>query len=1124
MKLAELQHALRTADPAAVLVSPRVLDRLIQQVWDLPSLLWEVPHRKVFVVDRHVLFRHVEQDELDLEAERLLPPTVILLARPSAEKLADERTELLLLQYWRRLFHARVHLALDNNVDHDRLGPAAVAERVAELGRTSFDEVRTVLVHDGYALARFDDAAVYCEFAAVFLEMRYFAPHLLPIYFPGLRDLEKVDKLLGRDVDAAALFQKTRLPGAAEPSALVGHKISEAHDYYWKLMEQAERVGRKGNLVRAAILHTRATRVAPAELTSSTQTDAQADLQKLMTRLQAALQLSDLEVAEWLKDLPRLLDKADQGVNPVEAALLFDLQKTCLEHEHEIYTLDLVEWLLSGGKRPIRRPMPLQKLVRVYRHLRNAEQRLALARLSEADRLHFGQLLRTALRHSELRLRERCVPVLSNALEDVGLVPRNPPERLAFQKMIEEMLDRITSFGYLTFTDLRDALSRNQLKMPDLAEPQDFIRGDALLSLDRRLGAALDGVYRRGTFYMRWLERLTSLNFGTATGRAITRYVTVPFGAAFILIEIAQKLVDTFRGLTAAGQEAADAGGAELSAPLTLLLTLLVGVVLLAYLYVDGFRRRCQQAVRFIARAGRAVFVDLPLQMLPLAALRRAINSWPFQLFYWYAVKPAVFCGLLWLWVPQAFTHPVAVAFAFVASSLVLNSRFGQAVTEALTLAVVRFYDLLRAGLFPGLIRWVMQLFKRILESVEYVFFSVDEWLRFRGGESRLTMLTLMVLGALWFPISYVARFYVVVLIEPCLNPLKVPVSAVAGKLLLPLMLLVWDLPNVLAEPLTPVLGRVVGYALAYSTVFLLPDAFGFLFWEMKENWGLYRANRAAALQPVALGPHGETVRRLLEPGFHSGTLPKLYDRLRAGERDAIASGDWRPVRACRQALHEVEQALRLFLDRELVTLLTQSQSWQQRRLFLGRITLATNRILAELHDGTTTPPLTVQFALCSGWLVASVHDRGWLDDLLPPQREALTLALAGLYKLSVVGLVREQIEAALPSPVSAYEITREGLALSLGGAHERALQYELRDAEGPVAPRRVGKDDPGGPVLDPDRLIFARTPLFWSDWVESWQNERDGVVRAAPEPAGHALVPLAPNARFAPAGGIAAS
>ena len=45
----------------------------------------------------------------------------------------------------------------------------------------------------------------------------------------------------------------------------------------------------------------------------------------------------------------------------------------------------------------------------------------------------------------------------------------------------------ILAVGFLTFSDLRDIISGNQLKLPDLAEPQDFIRGDPLLRLDRRL-------------------------------------------------------------------------------------------------------------------------------------------------------------------------------------------------------------------------------------------------------------------------------------------------------------------------------------------------------------------------------------------------------------------------------------------------------------------------------------------------------------------------------------------------------------------------------------------------------------------------------------------------------------
>ena len=90
MTLAELQQLLTAADPAAVLVSPRVLDRVIQEAWQRQGLAWAVPHRHCFVVDRHVLFRFVEQDDLILESHQLLPPTVILLARPGADELAAD--------------------------------------------------------------------------------------------------------------------------------------------------------------------------------------------------------------------------------------------------------------------------------------------------------------------------------------------------------------------------------------------------------------------------------------------------------------------------------------------------------------------------------------------------------------------------------------------------------------------------------------------------------------------------------------------------------------------------------------------------------------------------------------------------------------------------------------------------------------------------------------------------------------------------------------------------------------------------------------------------------------------------------------------------------------------------
>ena len=87
--------------------------------------------------------------------------------------------------------------------------------------------------------------------------------------------------------------------------------------------------------------------------------------------------------------------------------------------------------------------------------------------------------------------------------------------------------------------DLRDAISRNKLKLPDLSEPLDFFRGDQLLQADRKLPLMLDGVYRRGEFYLRWMQRISSLGFGTRIGRFLTRFAVVPFGGSYVTVVFA---------------------------------------------------------------------------------------------------------------------------------------------------------------------------------------------------------------------------------------------------------------------------------------------------------------------------------------------------------------------------------------------------------------------------------------------------------------------------------------------------------------------------------------------------------------------------------------------------------
>jgi hypothetical protein len=1102
MTLEELKDALLAADPAAVLVPGHLLARVIREASALPAQIITVPHRKSFILDRAVLLRYVDLDDLDLGPDRLLPTKVILLARPQQDRRDTLERGTTLLKYWRLLFHASVHLQLERLFVEGRLGPAEVAARVAAIGPTEFDEARGVLDHEGYLFPRATARDVYVEFAAVYLELREFAPDLLPVYFPGLRDHAHVQAVLARDVDARALFEQTRLGGAVGPAPRRDDSNDEPSEACVQLVREAKRASRAGNNVRAAILRARAARIAPAALTIKLHQEADADLDQLTDRLHDALKLTEAERAEWRKDLPALLDKTGDSQWSVEARFLYDLQNACVDHEREVYSLDLVEWAMSAGKRPIKRPLSGQRVVRISKHLRSAAQRLMSTRLSEADRRHLGGLLDEALRQNEERLRARFRPVLAESLHDVGLAAANAPEQAAAAKLVEELLDRISEVGFFTFSDLRDAISRNNLKLPDLADPVELVRGDPLLRLDRLLASSpLDGVYRPSEIYLRLLQRLTAPNFGTKLGRVLTRYVTMPFGAALLVLEgIDLVRHEVICRLTGAEYEPLfgpisvllrlllppqapppppeglprlpDAAAAPTGPPLLPFLAptlwLLLGLLALGLFRVPALRRAFGQAGLWIYRAGRYVFVDWPLNVLPWPAVARFLKSWAVQLVFRLLLKPLPFFLLLW-WLFPWVRAPWPGFFVFLGVIAALNSRPGLGLEDAVSRAMLRSLNWLRAGLFEGLLRLIVQVFKAITDGLEYVLYTVDEWLRFRGGDSKTSMVIRAVVGVVWFPVSYITRLYIVVLIEPGFNPLKAPISILAAKFVYPILLAVLFIPRLTAL-LEPVLPSWVAYAIAYSTWWLMPDAFGFLFWEMKENWNLYRANRPADLGPAVVGSHGETVLQLLKPGFHSGTLPKLFAQLRKAERDAHETGAWRAARAVRERLRGVELSLRRFVARDVLALLQLSPEWQKRPLSVGRIDLATNQVRIELrHADYPDAPLRLAIAEENGLLVASVEETGWLCRLTAPEAHTLDQAITGLYKLAGVDLVRKPAEP----PAD------EGISLALDGA-----------APAPAV---------NGAATGGRAILFRRVALPWAQWVEWWRRDRAGEPPAPP-------------------------
>src|SRR5262249_10216158 len=152
---------------------------------------------------------------------------------------------------------------------------------------------------------------------------------------------------------------------------------------------------------------------------------------------------------------------------------------------------------------------------------------------------------------------------------------------------------------------------------------------------------------------------------------------------------------------------------------------------------------------------------------------------------------------------------------------------------------------------------------------------------------------------------------------------------------------------------------------------------------------------------------------------------------LRRAESVAMASGQWRTARAYRHQLLEVEEALKLFVERELLVLLHQSQAWHDKPLRAGKVELATNLIRVDLdHVAHPHEPARWAFSEKSGWLLVYIEQAGWLHKLSPGQTEALTIALAGWYKLAGVDVVREQVQAGLAGRGLTYAIESKGLAL----------------------------------------------------------------------------------------------
>jgi hypothetical protein len=207
--------------------------------------------------------------------------------------------------------------------------------------------------------------------------------------------------------------------------------------------------------------------------------------------------------------------------------------------------------------------------------------------------------------------------------------------------------------------------------------------------------------------------------------------------------------------------------------------------------------------------------------------------------------------GGLIAWLNNLETPAIAItaAVCFALGVVLLNTRLGRDVEEAATDWALRYWAWVSIDLAPGLLHLVMDASRWCLEGVEQGFYRVSEWLRFRSGEGRAVIVAKAIMGLFWFGVTYLLRFAINLLIEPQINPIKhFPVVTVAHKVCLPLTGTLHDFLVVRFG-----LDKAEAWTFAGGIITSIPGIFGFMVWELKENWKLYASNRQPRRNDAAL-------------------------------------------------------------------------------------------------------------------------------------------------------------------------------------------------------------------------------------------------------------------------------
>lgn len=994
--LLAIEQSLRATLPEVMFASRRVVRRIIRADLDLPMIWTKVPHR----------------DSIALTPERLLelvdgvwampaplPDKVLLVARPDRERY--ESTDDLLREYWRRLYHAcldvaaRRAIAIQAATGRDFM---ALADRI---GETAVEEASAVLAREGLVRDRGNMRESLAEFIATFLEFEAFSPELVPIWFPGVEGHATLAESLALLVDAPAILARTRpadmatssgqperLPRVAQQSDTVDtfRRISRVH--LGSLRWRASLAARRGNDVRTALLQWQLSRGDQGLTRQRASRILARTVIRFSERVACALGIKLDERPEFAELVTTTFDRAAGSAWSQAARFLFDLQKACVDSERASYRTRLLSWTFSLGRVPLVRPLPSQRIALVHRHVVTAYRRLPRLALAGHAAAAWATILESGLDHTEASLRAKLEPPIAKALRDAGLRATCLVEEAAFDKLVDDILDDISARGFDSFGNVRDAVSRGQVKLPDLTSLGELASGDPLLRADKNLAASLDGAYRPAPVYLLAMQRLSAIAFGTVVSRAITLHVLLPFGGAWVFWKGLEHIVEPITDY-ALGEPVHIYSRSAVMA---------TGIGIWLLMHMASLRATVMEGFRALGALLHMVFVVLPRRLLRLPAVERLLKSRPVRIFRQYAWSPLVFTVVTWMVLPHhgswlSRDNDWLPALLYASSAVVLNSTLGRVIQERLLEAIGRAIEQLHVHLVVGLVTFVIDMSRRAMDFVEGMLYAVDEHLRFRSGESPLALGLKAVLTTLWSGVDWLVRFCVTLLIEPQINPIKhFPVVTVSHKLLVPMI-------PIAASNLSAATGMQKKLALTTITFIstTIPGVFGFLAWELNENWRLYAANRSRFLKPVTVGSHGESMRRLLIPGFHSGTIPKLFAKLRRqrkGRGRPLVAG---PSRA-EEELVELGHHIAEVVEDECLGLLRRTRAMRDVAIRVAGVRLATNRVTIDLAADAVVPEsLHLEYVQGGQTIASRMVEPGWLTHLSDDRQRLVRRALAGL-------------------------------------------------------------------------------------------------------------------------------